>query len=205
MQTIYHWHELKLESRPILLAFICSAGMCRPKSSFTFPNTGWPIKSQKRHFTTSLHCSTSHSQHSRSWEMDLSFGFSQRNCRERDCVCVCWKFSHKNYCSLPIFLANRAKSLRTGSNFLIVNLAICDFVMMAKTPIFIYNSFNRGFALGNLGCQIFGVMGTVSEEICRGKKEEIWNTLGSPRQRFSSHLTTFFFPRETFFSSLVLC
>jgi hypothetical protein len=42
-----------------------------------------------------------------------------------------------------------------------VNLAVCDFIMMAKTPIFIYNSFNRGYALGHWGCQIFGVMGTV--------------------------------------------
>lgn len=32
--------------------------------------------------------------------------------------------------------------------------------MMSKTPIFIYNSFKRGFALGNLGCQIFGIIGS---------------------------------------------
>jgi len=44
----------------------------------------------------------------------------------------------------------------------VVNLAIADFVMMAKTPIFIYNSFNLGYALGHFGCQIFGVMGSLS-------------------------------------------
>lgn len=33
---------------------------------------------------------------------------------------------------------------------------------MAKAPIFIYNSAMRGFALGDLGCQIFSVMGAYS-------------------------------------------
>lgn len=34
--------------------------------------------------------------------------------------------------------------------------------MMLKTPVFIINSFTKGFTLGHLGCQIFSVMGTVS-------------------------------------------
>jgi hypothetical protein len=44
--------------------------------------------------------------------------------------------------------------------------------MMSKTPIFIYNSFNRGFATGILGCKIFGVLGTVSlmNKINSGKR-----------------------------------
>uniref|UniRef100_A0A336MFJ1 CSON000938 protein n=1 Tax=Culicoides sonorensis TaxID=179676 RepID=A0A336MFJ1_CULSO len=63
---------------------------------------------------------------------------------------------------LVIWVFSSAKSLRTPSNTFVVNLAICDFVMMLKTPIFIYNSFTRGFTLGNMGCQIFGVMGTLS-------------------------------------------
>jgi len=63
---------------------------------------------------------------------------------------------------LVIWVFTCAKSLRTASNVFVINLAICDFVMMLKTPIFIYNSFNRGYALGTLGCKIFGVMGTVS-------------------------------------------
>jgi len=43
-----------------------------------------------------------------------------------------------------------------------VNLAFCDFSMMLKTPIFIYNSFNTGFATGYLGCQIFAFIGSLS-------------------------------------------
>lgn len=55
-----------------------------------------------------------------------------------------------------------AKSLRTPSNMFIVNLAFCDFMMMLKTPIFIYNSFYKGYASGHLGCQIFAFMGSLS-------------------------------------------
>ncbi|KNC21061.1 Opsin Rh3 [Lucilia cuprina] len=61
---------------------------------------------------------------------------------------------------LVIWVFTAAKSLRTPSNILVINLALCDFFMMAKTPIFIYNSFKRGFALGNLGCQIFAIVGS---------------------------------------------
>lgn len=68
---------------------------------------------------------------------------------------------NKNFVLL-FFLSSphRAKSLRTPSNILVINLAICDFFMMFKTPVFIYNSFMRGFALGNLGCQIYGIIGS---------------------------------------------
>lgn len=55
-----------------------------------------------------------------------------------------------------------AKSLRTPSNVFVINLAFCDFMMMTKAPIFIYNSFNRGYALGHSGCQIFALMGALS-------------------------------------------
>ena len=34
--------------------------------------------------------------------------------------------------------------------------------MMAKAPVFIYNSFNRGFASGALGCQLFAFVGALS-------------------------------------------
>lgn len=44
----------------------------------------------------------------------------------------------------------------------VVNLAFCDFMMMLKTPIFLYNSFLRGYAAGHLGCQIFAFMGSLS-------------------------------------------
>lgn len=55
-----------------------------------------------------------------------------------------------------------SKSLQTPSNIFVINLAICDFLMMIKTPIFIYNSFNRGYAAGYIGCQIFGFIGAIS-------------------------------------------
>nr|QHF16567.1 UV opsin [Tribolium confusum] len=63
---------------------------------------------------------------------------------------------------LVIWIFSTSKSLRTASNMFVVNLAICDFVMMIKTPIFIYNSFYRGFALGQFGCQVFAFMGSLS-------------------------------------------
>nr|QWV42623.1 ultraviolet sensitive opsin 1 [Trirhabda eriodictyonis] len=55
-----------------------------------------------------------------------------------------------------------AKSLRTASNMFVVNLAFCDFIMMLKAPIFLYNTFHSGFAMGYLGCQIFASMGALS-------------------------------------------
>nr|QWV42666.1 ultraviolet sensitive opsin [Macratria sp. CRS 2021] len=63
---------------------------------------------------------------------------------------------------LVIWIFSTSKSLKTASNMFVVNLAICDFLMMIKTPIFIYNSFYRGFAAGHLGCQIFSVIGALS-------------------------------------------
>jgi r-opsin len=44
----------------------------------------------------------------------------------------------------------------------VVNLAILDFLMMTKAPIFIYNSFNKGFAAGHTACQIFAFIGSCS-------------------------------------------
>ncbi|KAJ3660348.1 hypothetical protein Zmor_004799 [Zophobas morio] len=63
---------------------------------------------------------------------------------------------------LVIWIFSSAKPLRTASNMFVVNLAFCDFAMMIKTPIFIYNSFYRGYALGHLGCQIFAFIGSLS-------------------------------------------
>jgi hypothetical protein len=56
----------------------------------------------------------------------------------------------------------RSKALQTPSNIFVVNLAIMDFLMMAKAPVFIYNSFNKGFAAGHTGCQIFAFIGSLS-------------------------------------------
>nr|ACC77723.1 ultraviolet wavelength-sensitive opsin [Satyrium behrii] len=63
---------------------------------------------------------------------------------------------------LVIYIFATTKSLRTSSNLLILQLAILDFIMMAKAPLFIYNSAMRGFATGALGCQIFALMGSYS-------------------------------------------
>ncbi|XP_073968777.1 rhodopsin 3 isoform X2 [Rhodnius prolixus] len=63
---------------------------------------------------------------------------------------------------LVIWIFSTAKTLRTPSNIFVVNLAICDFLMMSKTPIFIYNSFKLGYALGHRACQIFALLGSFS-------------------------------------------
>lgn len=44
----------------------------------------------------------------------------------------------------------------------VVNLAFCDFIMMMKSPIFLYNTFHRGYAAGHIGCQIFAFVGSLS-------------------------------------------
>lgn len=74
---------------------------------------------------------------------------------------LCISYVKCLYFILKFFLS-RAKSLRTSSNLFVVNLAFCDFFMMIKTPLFIYNSFNTGFATGHLGCQIFAFIGSLS-------------------------------------------
>nr|QWV42702.1 ultraviolet sensitive opsin 2 [Calopteron sp. CRS 2021] len=63
---------------------------------------------------------------------------------------------------LVIWIFTTSKSLKTASNMFVVNLAFCDFFMMLKTPIFIYNSFYRGFASGHIGCQIFAFVGSMT-------------------------------------------
>nr|WCQ76397.1 ultraviolet sensitive opsin 1 [Heterocerus fenestratus] len=63
---------------------------------------------------------------------------------------------------LVLWVFSSAKSLRTPSNMFVVNLAFCDFIMMLKAPIFIYNAFSRGYAAGHIGCQIFAFMGSLS-------------------------------------------
>lgn len=57
---------------------------------------------------------------------------------------------------------HRSKPLRSPSNIFVFNLAIADFAMMAKAPIFIYNSLNYGFALGKIWCQVFATVGSMS-------------------------------------------
>ncbi|CAH1104338.1 unnamed protein product [Psylliodes chrysocephalus] len=63
---------------------------------------------------------------------------------------------------MVLWIFSSAKSLRTASNMFVVNLAFCDFIMMLKSPIFLYNTYHQGFAMGHLGCQIFAGMGSLS-------------------------------------------
>jgi len=62
-----------------------------------------------------------------------------------------------NGCVIWIF--STTKELLTASNILIVNLAVCDFLMMIKNPVFIYNCFHLGPVFGLAGCQIYGLIG----------------------------------------------
>lgn len=61
-----------------------------------------------------------------------------------------------------IWIFISAKPLRTPSNYLVINLALLDFIMMLKTPIFISNSFNEGPLWGHEGCLFFGILGSIS-------------------------------------------
>jgi len=63
-----------------------------------------------------------------------------------------------NGCVIWIF--STTKELKTASNVLILNLAICDFLMMIKNPVFIYNSFHLGPVFGLTGCKIFALIGS---------------------------------------------
>nr|AMH38608.1 opsin Rh3 [Platyeriocheir formosa] len=59
-----------------------------------------------------------------------------------------------------IWVFSSAKPLRTPSNMFVINLAVLDFIMMLKTPVFIVNSLNEGPVWGKLGCDVFGLMGS---------------------------------------------
>nr|WIU64933.1 UVS opsin [Gonodactylaceus falcatus] len=61
-----------------------------------------------------------------------------------------------------IWVFSSAKSLRTPSNMFVINLAVLDFIMMVKTPIFIINSFNEGPIWGKTGCDVFALLGNYS-------------------------------------------
>lgn len=59
------------------------------------------------------------------------------------------RYSFKIVCCFCIYYSCRI--LRTSANILVINLAISDFFMLAKTPIYIYNSIKCGPALGDFG------------------------------------------------------
>ncbi|XP_026496937.1 opsin, ultraviolet-sensitive-like isoform X1 [Vanessa tameamea] len=61
-----------------------------------------------------------------------------------------------------ILMYCRCRTLRTPGNILVANLALSDFMMLAKTPIFIFNSFYLGPALGKPACVVYGFIGGLS-------------------------------------------
>lgn len=67
---------------------------------------------------------------------------------------MCQCYSLKFVCC---FIYCSCRILRTSANILVINLAISDFFMLAKTPIYIYNSINCGPALGDFG-KIFSLL-----------------------------------------------
>ncbi|NP_001301067.1 Opsin Rh3-like [Limulus polyphemus] len=63
---------------------------------------------------------------------------------------------------IVIYVFSMSKTLRTPANLFVVALAVTDFLMMLKTPVFIYNSFHAGPVYGNIGCIIYGTVGAYS-------------------------------------------
>ncbi|KAL9701105.1 hypothetical protein quinque_004546 [Culex quinquefasciatus] len=53
------------------------------------------------------------------------------------------------------------KSLRTPANYLVINLAVADFLIMLEAPIFVYNSYHLGPAFGNTLCTIYSLLGAI--------------------------------------------
>jgi r-opsin len=50
----------------------------------------------------------------------------------------------------------------TASNMLIVNLALFDMVMLVELPMLIVNSFVERILGGEIACQIYATLGSVS-------------------------------------------
>ncbi|XP_055626715.1 opsin Rh4 isoform X2 [Toxorhynchites rutilus septentrionalis] len=60
---------------------------------------------------------------------------------------------------LVILMFIKFKTLRTPANYLVINLAISDFVIMLEAPLFVYNSFHQGPAIGNTWCTVYALLG----------------------------------------------
>ncbi|XP_049297488.1 opsin-2 [Anopheles funestus] len=63
--------------------------------------------------------------------------------------------------ALVVFMFYRYRSLRTPANYLVMNLAVADFIIMMEAPLFIYNSIHQGPALGSIGCTVYALMGAI--------------------------------------------
>ncbi|CAH1183602.1 unnamed protein product [Phaedon cochleariae] len=63
---------------------------------------------------------------------------------------------------MVIYIFCSTKSLRTPSNFLVVNLAFSDFCMMVTmAPPTILNCYYQTWVLGSLFCEIYGMFGSI--------------------------------------------
>ncbi|XP_059352548.1 rhodopsin, GQ-coupled-like [Daphnia carinata] len=54
--------------------------------------------------------------------------------------------------------SERSRKLLTPANILLVNLAFSDLIIISMIPIFIYNSFLQGPAIGGFGCKAYGFL-----------------------------------------------
>lgn len=117
--------------------------------------TGFRLRRPILIFITCSDFSTSSSRSVPVWEMGLSFGSFPR-------TCFINKLKLVVVAGILLRYFCRAKSLRTPSNMLVVNLAILDFIMMVKMPVFIVNSFNEGPIWGKSGCDFYALLGSYS-------------------------------------------
>uniref|UniRef100_A0A182FG16 G-protein coupled receptors family 1 profile domain-containing protein n=1 Tax=Anopheles albimanus TaxID=7167 RepID=A0A182FG16_ANOAL len=60
------------------------------------------------------------------------------------------------------------RSLRTPANYLVVNLAVADLLIMLEAPLFIYNSIYQGPAFGSIGCTVYALMGAIGGTVAIG-------------------------------------
>merc|ERR1719430_522748 len=65
---------------------------------------------------------------------------------------------------LVVYLFNKHDPIKTPSNFLVVNLALSDLIMLtSNAPLFIYNSFNGGqWSFSMEACHVYSALGAVT-------------------------------------------
>uniref|UniRef100_A0AAG5D8B1 G-protein coupled receptors family 1 profile domain-containing protein n=1 Tax=Anopheles atroparvus TaxID=41427 RepID=A0AAG5D8B1_ANOAO len=89
-----------------------------------------------------------------------------RNCAALSHLLLCLLrqmqlLSKTSSCAVPPGPLPRYRSLRTPANYLVINLAVADFIIMMEAPLFIYNSIHQGPALGSIGCTVYALMGAL--------------------------------------------